>query len=219
MLIYIVVYCLLWVADARINTSEEQYEVIDFDVVVWSSTPLGVALGDKLQIQRFLADTKQAPGLPASAGLRVGDRIVRVNGRVVEGIALTRFAQMLRDTSRPVVLTFRPDDALPRAILDHMSPLTKTEALTVNGAHVDVFSGPVKHFTLPATEAEFSGASFCGTRSLAVPEPADACTRLRRNVRCMCVSFFRMTLRTQVRGAFVLIHRGTCTFLDKGKLT
>lgn len=88
-------------------------EKLQFDVVVESREVLGLRLGEKLEVLEFLADSEGRPRAVEASGLaEVGDRLLRVNGECVSGLAggLRAAVEALQAAKRPMTLRFMASD-------------------------------------------------------------------------------------------------------------
>jgi hypothetical protein len=175
-----------------------------FPVVFATAKPLGMKLSGELIIQGFHRNTTAANSkMPAeSTGwLRVGDRLVGVNDKIVEGIDLATVAQIIASASVPKRLTFLAGGGANR---------TAEMALVFDGPQgihghsgvIELGKDGIPLGSVPFLQGMFGGQiRSCRTAPLVLAVPQYGCGAYRN--------------QDAIFNSISLVERGLCAFSDK----
>jgi hypothetical protein len=171
-----------------------------FDVYFETSKPLGMKLSSDLSVQGFVRNGGTKLPAEASGWLRVGDKIVAVNGESTVGKDINTVVRMIGSASLPKKLTF---------VTSGGSNRTKEMANHYDGpkgihGHEGVLElakdgNPLG--SIPFLQAMFGGLTNCKPAPIVVVNPSHGCGAYRG----LEAAF----------DAFAIVDRGVCAFSDK----
>ncbi|DBA03504.1 TPA: hypothetical protein N0F65_011405 [Lagenidium giganteum] len=156
-----------------------------FTVTVDSSEPLGLRLGDRLEILEFVADYDgRSRAVEASGLAEIGDRLVQVNNVSLSDMTLREAVAELAAAELPKVLRFQAHDGRCMAPLnsdsDTIAPETAADTVAASS-----FDDLVMSYGDADTEESFYAvlsndgrAPSCEFRELVIAQPIDACDSL-----------------------------------------
>ena len=185
----------------------------EFDAIFREQT-LGLELSQELFVTGF-----GKKGATSKGNVHVGDRIVAVNGRSLEGLSGAAASSLIRSAQIPRTLRFRstvrnadrimveiPDPAIIET-KEHVQVLTAKGvaarlpfATSLFGPTKSVNVGGTGQFEMPPA----TGFDWCDPHEIAFADPRDACGAFKNE--------------ELLRGKVVVVHRGTCSFVTKAWL-
>lgn len=175
----------------------------EYEVEFSTRESLGMQLDSGLKVVGFRRP-HGSQKLPAEASgwIRVGDHLAGVNGDSVAGKPLAVVAQHLHNARLPKMLRFTSFDGGDR-YKEMRQLFEKEEKMSAQGlfGHLRLARDGVPFGSLPFVRAEFGQRPSCKPLKIITASPSNACGAFS-NERSM-------------RGRYVLVDRGMCTFLDK----
>ena len=165
------------------------YSYDKFDIRIDTSGQLGILIDDNLRVydfqqQNILDDFN----IGKSAGIKINDRIVALNGKSTTNLNTITFQKLLNDIELPYVLSIAPGDGRNVNDQEYLSyssfgPKAEEDLLYKHEALISIRLGLQETLILSSNIAQFSGMLSCGYHQVILSNPIQGCTQLQGNPR------------------------------------
>lgn len=174
----------------------------EYNVEFEDNGPLGLELDERLRVTAFRRGKGGVMGAAEATGwISVGDRLVSVNERPLEGVALRDAVMHIHRASTPRILRFHTRAHTDRIVQMQREMAARVSRQSALGSllfsHQDM---PQGNFSF--VQALFGGPPSCTPLPVVEAVPIHGCSELKNP-------------EDELAGAIVVVERGVCAFSDK----